>query len=78
MGTVAAIGARAEVGGLALAGVDILVADDADAVRRAWLALPRTVSLVIVTPDAADALQDRTGTTSGPDPSRPLIVEMPR
>ena len=81
MGTVAAIGARAEVGGLALAGVDVLVAESPDAVRRAWRALPRTVSLVIVTSDALEvleALKDRTGAAAGSDPSRPLTVVMPR
>ncbi|MFD1663363.1 hypothetical protein ACFSL4_35675 [Streptomyces caeni] len=75
MGTVAAIGARARVGGLALAGVDVLVAEDADAVRRAWRALPGTVSLVIVTAEAADVLR-RDGTAE-PDPSRPLTAVMP-
>ncbi|MFF2200388.1 V-type ATP synthase subunit F [Streptomyces sp. NPDC058145] len=74
MGTVAAIGARTDVGGLALAGVDVLVAEDPDDVRRAWRRLPRTVALVILTAPAAEALG--AGVTE-PDPSRPLTVVMP-
>ncbi|MFE3632729.1 V-type ATP synthase subunit F [Streptomyces cellostaticus] len=74
MGTVAAIGARTDVGGLALAGVDVLVAEDPDAVRAAWRRLPRAVALVILTAPAAEALG--TGVTA-PDPSRPLTVVMP-
>lgn len=74
MGTVAAIGARSRIGGLVLAGVDVLVAEHPDAVRGAWRALPETISLVIVTPEAAEALG--TG-TAAPDPSRPLTVVMP-
>ncbi|MEU6370466.1 V-type ATP synthase subunit F [Streptomyces sp. NPDC046931] len=74
MGTVAAIGARSRVSGLALAGVDVLVAEHPDAVRKAWRTLPGTVSLVIVTPEAAEALETE---TAEPDPSRPLTVVMP-
>ncbi|MGW9029082.1 V-type ATP synthase subunit F [Streptomyces sp. NPDC055722] len=74
MGTVAAIGARSKVSGLALAGVDVLVAEHPDAVREAWRTLPGTVSLVIVTAAAAKALGTE---TAQPDPSRPLTVVMP-
>lgn len=74
MGTVAAIGARNQVSGLALAGVDVLVAEHPDDVRQAWRTLPGTVSLVIVTPDAAKALRAE---TAEPDPSRPLTAVMP-
>lgn len=74
MGTVTAIGARASVGGLALAGVDVLVAEDPDAVRRAWQGLPGTVGLVILTVPAAKALG---AMVRDPDPSRPLTVVMP-
>lgn len=75
MATVAAIGARTSVGGLALAGVDVLVAEDPDDVRRAWRALPGTTGLVILTADAAEALGAE---TPAPAPSRPLTVVMPR
>lgn len=74
MGTVTAIGARSSVCGLALAGVDVLVAEDPDAVRRAWRALPGTVGLVILTAEAAEALGAE---TTASDPSRPLTVVMP-
>ncbi|MFF9373187.1 V-type ATP synthase subunit F [Streptomyces griseoluteus] len=74
MATVAAIGTRTRVSGLALAGVDVLVAEDADAVRQAWRTLPRTVGLVILTAEAAEALR---GATTAPAPSRPLTVVMP-
>lgn len=73
MAGVAAIGERTRVAGLALAGVSVLVADDPDAVRRAWRSLPDGVGLVIVTPAAADAL--------GParvEADRPLVAVMPR
>ncbi|MDT0467413.1 hypothetical protein [Streptomyces gibsoniae] len=74
MGTVMAIGAWSRVGGLALAGVDVLVAEHPDAVREAWRMLPRSVSLVIVTPEAAEVLA--TGTAE-PDACEPLTVVMP-
>ncbi|WP_234020702.1 V-type ATP synthase subunit F [Streptomyces sp. 142MFCol3.1] len=74
MGTVAAIGARTSVCGLALAGVDVLVAEDPDAVRRAWQTLPGTVGLVILSAEAAVAVGDE---AMLPGPSRPLTVVMP-
>ncbi|MGW1046882.1 V-type ATP synthase subunit F [Streptomyces sp. NPDC002547] len=74
MSTVAAIGTRTRVSGLALAGVDVLIAEDPDAVRSAWRKLPDTVGLVILTAGAAEALDD--GATT-PAPSRPLTVVMP-
>ncbi|MFF3518119.1 V-type ATP synthase subunit F [Streptomyces sp. NPDC002573] len=74
MGTVAAIGTRSRVGGLTLAGVDVLVAEHPDAVREAWRMLTGSVSLVIVTPEAAEALG--TGTAE-PDTSEPLTMVMP-
>ncbi|GED83146.1 V-type ATP synthase subunit F [Streptomyces sp. 6-11-2] len=74
MGTVAAIGARTDVCGLALAGVDVLVAEEPDAVREAWRTLPDTVGLVILTPEAAEVLGDA---ATAPQPARPLTVVMP-
>lgn len=74
MATVAAIGARTRVCGLALAGVDVLVAEDPEAVRVAWRALPGTVGLVILTVEAAEVLGDA---ATAPDPDRPLTVVMP-
>ncbi|MFB7324741.1 V-type ATP synthase subunit F [Streptomyces sp. NPDC056190] len=74
MGTVAAIGARTDVCGLALAGVDVLVAEEPDAVREAWRTLPNTVGLVILTPVAAEVLGEA---ATAPRPARPLTVVMP-
>ncbi|MFJ8849704.1 hypothetical protein [Streptomyces sp. NPDC102437] len=75
MGTVSAIGARTGVCGLALAGVNVVVAEDSDAVRRAWRALPGTTGLVILTAEAAETLGAE---ATAPDPSRPLTVVTPR
>ncbi|GGS55504.1 hypothetical protein GCM10010206_16710 [Streptomyces cinerochromogenes] len=74
MGTVAAIGSRTDVSGLALAGVEVLVAEEPEDVRRAWRALPDRVALVILTAGAAEALGDA---VTSPGPSRPLTVVMP-
>jgi vacuolar-type H+-ATPase subunit F/Vma7 len=56
MGTACAIGEQTRVAGLALAGVTVLAAERPDAVREAFAALPQDVTLLIVTPAAADAL----------------------
>ncbi|MEU3347208.1 V-type ATP synthase subunit F [Streptomyces sp. NPDC006700] len=74
MSTVAAIGARTDVCGLALAGVDVLVAEEPDAVREAWRTLSDTVGLVILTPEAAEVLGEA---ATAPHPARPLTVVMP-
>jgi vacuolar-type H+-ATPase subunit F/Vma7 len=56
MGTACAIGEQTRVAGLALAGVTVLAAEQPDAVREAFAALPGEVTLLIVTPAAADTL----------------------
>lgn len=58
MTTVAAIGAQAQVRGFALAGVLVLPAEDRDAVRKAWRSLPDNIGLVLLTPQAAQALRE--------------------
>jgi vacuolar-type H+-ATPase subunit F/Vma7 len=55
-GTVAVIGEHAQVRGYALAGATVLVADGADAVRRAWASLDEHTGLVVLTPAAAAQL----------------------
>ncbi|MEW1775490.1 V-type ATP synthase subunit F [Streptomyces sp. NPDC086777] len=75
MGTVAAIGALTSVGGLALAGVQVLAAEHPEEVRRAWRELPGSVALVILTATAAETLGAE---VTAPDPARPLTVVMPR
>lgn len=74
MAGVAALGERARVAGLALAGAVVLVADDPGAVRRAWHSLPDGIDLVILTPAAARALES--GSATG-DARRPLTAVMP-
>jgi vacuolar-type H+-ATPase subunit F/Vma7 len=66
MGTVAAIGDEALVGGFALAGVQVIAASDPDEVIRAWGDLPDTVELVILSRAAAAALDDAARTTAPP------------
>lgn len=55
-GRIAALGERERVRGFAFAGVHLAAAEDAQAVRAAWRALPREVGLVILTPAARAAL----------------------
>lgn len=72
MGRVAALGEGVRVAGLALAGVTVMAAEEPHAVREGWQSLPPDVTLVILTPAAADAL--------GPAPlesAGPLTVVMP-
>lgn len=57
-GTVAALGEAALVRGFALAGVRVIEAEGADAVRSAWRALPDEVAVVILTPRSARILGD--------------------
>ncbi|MFE7761103.1 hypothetical protein [Streptomyces sp. NPDC057438] len=73
MGRVAALGERARVAGLALAGAVVLAADDPEAVRRGWRSLPDGVDLVILTPAAAQALEQDHGLPAG---SRRLTTVM--
>ncbi|MEU7141646.1 hypothetical protein ABZ942_19485 [Nocardia sp. NPDC046473] len=56
MGTVSVIGAATLIQGYALAGVAVLVAEDAAAVRRAWNSLAPHTTLVILTATAAEYL----------------------
>ncbi len=68
MGRIAAIGQSVRVQSLALAGVLVLPGDDADQSRASWLGLPADVDLVILTPEAAAAVDDDSG---------PLRIVMP-
>lgn len=69
MGRVAAIGEAIRVQGFALAGVLTLPGDTPADARASWLVLPSDVDVVILTPQAAEALAT---TRSGP-----LRVVMP-
>lgn len=68
-GTVAAIGEEVLVAGLGLAGVQVLPAEQPEAVRAAWRQLPDGVALVVLTPAAAAAL--------GELPPDRLVVVLP-
>ncbi len=67
------LGESIAVDSFTLAGAEVARADDADAVRRAWAALPVDVSLVVLSDAAALALVS-TDTTSGDV----LTIAMPR
>jgi len=56
MGRLVVLGEAVRVEGFALAGATVLVADDADAVRRTWASLPGDVAVVLLTAKAAAAL----------------------
>ena len=58
MGAVVVIGESALVGGYALAGAIVMPADEPAEVSRAWQDLPPSVSLVILTAAAAQAVPD--------------------
>lgn len=69
---VVAIGAQPLIAGLALAGVRLLPAIDADGVRAAWAEPEVQAAVVVLTAEAADALgAARTA------PSAPLSVVIP-
>jgi vacuolar-type H+-ATPase subunit F/Vma7 len=55
---IAAIGSETELAGYALAGVEIVVADDAEGVRAAWSELAGDVGLVLLTAQSRRALPE--------------------
>jgi len=59
MSEVVAIGEEALLDGYALAFVDVIVAGDPSAVRKAWESLGPEVELVILSPAAHEALTPR-------------------
>lgn len=75
MGSVVALGARNRVGGFALAGARVVVADTAVEVDAAWAGLGPDVAVVILTPAAAQVLGPRVQAV--PAPGRPLCVVLP-
>ncbi|WP_327048758.1 V-type ATP synthase subunit F [Microbispora sp. NBC_01189] len=74
VGTVAVIGEAVRVAGFGLAGARVLVAEDAEEVRTAWLSLGPGVAVVVLTPRAAKALG---ATGPGEASGGPLTVVMP-
>jgi vacuolar-type H+-ATPase subunit F/Vma7 len=64
MSRIVVLGESILVDAFALAGATVARADDADAVRRAWTALPADAAVVVLTAAAAVALA-AIDTTSG-------------
>lgn len=58
MSRVVALGPSARVAGFSLAGVTVLVTDE-DGFLGAWERLPDDTGLLLLTPEATDALKDR-------------------
>jgi len=77
MGAIAAIGEALRVQGLGLAGVRVLAAEDPEQVRERWATLTDDVVLVILTPQAAEALPTDGPSGGLPDGRGPLTVVMP-
>jgi vacuolar-type H+-ATPase subunit F/Vma7 len=72
MGTVAVIGVQAQVGGFALAGAAVHPAGTAEEVGAAWRALQASVTLVVLTHAAVEALG-----TELDQPGAPLVAVIP-
>ena len=70
MSRIAVLGERHRVEGFALAGAAVFVGDDAASIKDAWTRLPGDVDVVVLTPAAANALEDVVQ-------SRPLRVVLP-
>ncbi|HET6966105.1 MAG TPA: hypothetical protein VFH58_15120 [Acidimicrobiales bacterium] len=71
MGAIVALGERARLAGLELAGAAVVPAETPEQVRAAWAHLDGEAALVILTPAAAHALADE------PDTGRPLRAVIP-
>jgi vacuolar-type H+-ATPase subunit F/Vma7 len=72
MGRVIVLGEPARVVGYALAGA-LAIEAEGEEVARAWASLPPDISLVVLTPAAAQAL----GAATLAEPRDALIVTMP-
>lgn len=76
MDRVVAIGERIRVEGFGLAGAEVLVAEDAAAVRQAWAELGPGAAVVLLTPSAREAL-GRAADELDVVPGQPLLVVLP-
>lgn len=56
MGQIVVLGEAVTVESFALAGATVVAAEDVEAVRRAWAALPADAAIVVLTAAAAEAL----------------------
>ncbi len=70
--TVIGIGDPGLLRGYAMTGLAISPASTPEQMRAAWDALPAGVELVVLTPTAAAALNERTA-----DPGAPLVAVLP-
>lgn len=61
MAQVVAIGEPELVAGFALAGATVIEARDPQALRAAWQRLPEAVTMVVLSPRAAEGLRDLLG-----------------
>ena len=75
MGRVLVLGERSLVRGFALAGAEVVAAEDSAAVLAAWAALEPDVAVVVLSAAAADALGSLLD--EPPRPGVPLPVVMP-
>lgn len=75
MGGIAVLGERARITDLVAGGAAAYPAETPDEVRRAWSELVIDTAVVVLTPAAAQALQDQLDVP--PSPDRPLVVVMP-
>jgi vacuolar-type H+-ATPase subunit F/Vma7 len=75
MGGIAVIGERSRITDLAAGGALAYAADTPDEVRRAWADLLLDITVVVLTPAAAQAIQDQLDVS--PSPDRPLVLVMP-
>lgn len=73
MAHIAVIGERARVEGWALGAAQAVPADDPDEVRAAWEALDDQVAVVVLTPEAAQCIEEERER----HPRTVLIVVMP-
>lgn len=75
MGGIAVIGERSRISDLAAGGALVCAADTPDQVRRAWADRLLDTTVVVLTPAAAQILQEQLDVS--PSPDRPLVVVMP-
>lgn len=65
MGKVLVLGEAAQVEAYALAGAEVVVAEDPESVVRAWSAVTTSVALVVLTSRAAAAIEQGPGLATG-------------
>ena len=74
MGRIVVLGEPVAVEGVPLARATVVVAEGAEAVRRAWATLPADAAIVVLTASAVAIL----GEAMGAERDGPLTIAMPR